>query len=55
VINQLSRFWPVLLIVAGFLLLQRRMAGPKPPSAPNAPLPEKPSDGPSNIPGPRGM
>ena len=58
VINQLSKFWPVLLIVAGFLLLQRRLGGGYTPQAP-APAsptqPEKPTDGPSNIPGPKGL
>ncbi len=55
VFRQVSKYWPVLLIVIGVLLLQRRMgagvtrppAGPEPPSAPK--------EGPSNIPGPRGM
>jgi hypothetical protein len=55
VINQISKFWPVILIVAGILLLQRRLGGPK-PQAPNCPpQPEKPSEGPSNIPGPDGL
>jgi hypothetical protein len=56
VISQLSKFWPVLLIVAGFLLLQRRLGGGSASSVPTAQVaPEKPSDGPSNIPGPQGM
>ena len=55
VINQISKFWPVLLIVAGFLLLQRRLGGPKPPAPASPPQPEKPSEGPSNIPGPNGL
>jgi hypothetical protein len=56
VINQISKFWPVLLIVAGVLLLQRRFGGGSAPPAPaSPPQPEKPSDGPSNIPGPKGM
>ena len=38
VINQISKFWPVLLIVAGFLLLQRRLSGPN-PQAPVSPVP----------------
>ena len=56
VFAQLSKFWPVLLIVAGFLLLQRRMSGPK-PQAPDLPPPppEEPSEGPSNIPGAKGL
>ena len=53
VINQISKFWPVLLIVAGVLLLQRRLGGGPTPQAPaNQVVPEKPPEGPSNIPGP---
>jgi hypothetical protein len=55
IFNQLGRFWPVLLIVAGFLLLQRRMAGPKPPAPPSPPQPAEPAGGPSNIPGAKGL
>jgi hypothetical protein len=56
VFNQISKFWPILLIVAGFLLLQRRLGGhtdAPPPATP--PPPEKPGDGPSNIPGAKGL
>jgi hypothetical protein len=54
VINQLGKFWPVLLIVGGFLLLQRRLGGgsdspPLPPETRS--LPEKPPEGPGNMPG----
>jgi hypothetical protein len=56
VINQLSRFWPILMIVAGFLLLQRRFAGGSTPQTPAGTTQiEKHSDGPSNIPGPKGL
>jgi TM2 domain-containing membrane protein YozV len=56
VFSQLSKFWPVLLIVAGFLLLQRRLGGGAARSVSEGPPQcEKPSDGPSNIPGPHGM
>ncbi|MGD1105253.1 MAG: B-box zinc finger protein [Terriglobia bacterium] len=56
VISQISKFWPVLLIVAGFLLLQRRLGGGPKFQAPDSPAPpEKPSEGPSNIPGPKGL
>jgi hypothetical protein len=55
VFYQISKFWPVLLIVAGFLLLQRRLVGPKPQAPSSPPPPETPSDGPSNIPGPKGL
>jgi hypothetical protein len=55
VINQISRFWPILLIVAGFLVLQRRMSGPKPPDPIIPPPPDTPGGGPSNIPGSKGL
>ena len=56
VINQIGKFWPVLLIVAGFLLLQRRFGGGSAAQAPASPSqPEKPADGPNNILGPKGM
>jgi LiaI-LiaF-like transmembrane region len=56
VINQIGKFWPVLLIVAGFLLLQRRVAGGDSQKSSTSPvLPDKPPDGPNNIPGPKGM
>ena len=55
VISQISKFWPVLLIAAGFLLLQRRLGGgPHPRLRLVRPQPEKPPDGPSNIPGAQG-
>ena len=56
VLNQLGRFWPVLLIVAGFLLLQRRFSGGSTHQPPANPVqPGKPPEGPSNILGPKGM
>jgi len=55
VFNQISRFWPILLIVAGFLVLQRRLSGPKPEPPASPVAPEKPGEGPSNIPGPKGL
>jgi hypothetical protein len=55
VFNQISKFWPILLIVGGILLLQRRLGGSKPQSSDSLPQPEKPSEGPSNIPGPKGL
>ena len=56
VISQISKFWPVILIAAGFLLLQRRLGGgPKPPAPTSPTPPEKPPEGPSNIPGPKGL
>jgi TM2 domain-containing membrane protein YozV len=55
IISQISKFWPILLIAAGVLLLQRRMAGPKPVAPPSPPQPENSSEGPSNIPGAKGL
>ncbi len=58
VLDQIGKFWPVLLIVAGFLLLQRRFGGSAstPPAAPpSLPPSGKPTDGPNNIPGPNGL
>ncbi len=58
VFAQISKFWPILLIVAGALLLQRRMGGPKPPAGVNPPSPPPPPasvEGPSNIPTPKGF
>jgi hypothetical protein len=56
VFSQISKFWPILLIAAGFLLLQRRLGGGSTPPAPVNPIqPEKPPEGPSNIPGPKGL
>lgn len=58
VIRQIGRFWPVLLIVGGVLLLQRHLGGPKfpPPAGPSASAQiEKRDNGPSNIPGPKGI
>jgi len=57
-ISQLGKYWPVLLIVGGILLLQRRFAGrstPEPPAPAVPSFPEKPPEGPSNIPGPKSM
>ena len=52
VFEHISKYWPLLLIIIGVLLLQRRVAGGKPPSPPTI---EAPKDGPTNIPGPRGL
>jgi hypothetical protein len=55
VFRHMGKFWPVLLIVIGLLLLQRRMGGAQPPSEPKPPAPPTPPQGPSNMPGPTGM
>jgi len=58
VFRHIGKFWPVLLIVFGFLMLQRRLGGTKPAASPpneaNPPA-ELPKQGPGNIPGPRGL
>jgi hypothetical protein len=55
VFNQIGKFWPVLLIVAGFLLLQRRLGGHRREVEVTPGACEKPPDGPSNVPGPKGL
>jgi hypothetical protein len=56
VISQLGKYWPVLLIVAGVLVLQRRMRGGSPPPAPpSPPQTDKSSERPNNIPGAKGL
>jgi TM2 domain-containing membrane protein YozV len=55
VFRHLGKFWPVLLIVIGVILLQRRTrgGGPASPGGPGAFTP--PKEGPGNFPGPQGM
>jgi len=55
VFSQVGKYWPVLLIVVGILLLQRRLGGPKPPASGPPADNETPPSGPSNIPGPKGI
>lgn len=58
VFRELMKFWPVLLIVIGVLMLQRRMGGGSHPSGGQTPgsQPPGPSEqGPGNFPGPQGM
>lgn len=57
VFEHVSKFWPVLLIVIGLVLLQRRVGrGQTPPTPPSSIVPGPPKGGgPSNIPGPQGM
>lgn len=52
VFNQIGKFWPILLIAAGFLMLQRRLGGSPPQPPPSQPPSGNPSDGPSNLLGP---
>lgn len=56
VFRQMGKFWPVLLILIGLVLLQRRMRGSAPPTPPSPQPPtETPKQGPGNFPGPQGM
>ena len=56
VFEHISKFWPVLLIVIGLVLLQRRVGRSAAPPPPSSGLPSPPKGGgPSNIPGPQGM
>ncbi len=55
VFEHLGKFWPVLLIVFGVLMLQRRMGGGGTPPRPGPEIPSEPKEGPSNIPGPKGL
>jgi hypothetical protein len=62
VFHHVGKFWPVLLIVVGVILLQKRMGAARtspPPPVSNVsgpPVPSTPkAEGPSNIPGPQGM
>jgi hypothetical protein len=59
VFHHVGKFWPVLLIVMGVVLLQKRMGTtltppPPPPPAADASGPP-PAEGPSNIPGPKSI
>jgi TM2 domain-containing membrane protein YozV len=54
VFRSLGKFWPVLLIVLGILLLQKRITGSGVASK-RGPEPPPPSGGPTNFPGPQGM
>jgi hypothetical protein len=54
VFHHLGRYWPVLLIVIGVILLQKRMGGRGgPPPGLDGSTPS--GGGASNIPGPRGL
>ncbi len=55
VFRHISRYWPVLLILVGVVLLQRQLGGGKPPPPPSGPSSGPPREGPGNIPGPQGL
>jgi hypothetical protein len=49
VIDQVGKLWPVLLIIAGFLLLQRRTGGAARSGPTESAPPEKPTSAPNEI------
>ena len=55
VFRHIGKFWPVLLIGIGVMLLQRRVGGGSAPSGPHPDKPGTPPQDPDNIPGPQGM
>jgi hypothetical protein len=60
IFHHVGKFWPLLLIVVGVLLLQKRMGRtqvpPPPPSPPASDVSGPPhAEGPSNIPGPKSL
>lgn len=55
VFQHIGKFWPVLLIAVGVMLLQKRMSGGGPASGAGPQGPGAPKDGPGNIPGSQGF
>ncbi len=55
VFQHISKYWPVLLIVIGIILLKRRVGHGGTHSHSGHEESEKPKEGPTNIPGPQGM
>jgi hypothetical protein len=55
VFQHLGKFWPVLLIAMGVLLLQKRIGGGGPTSGTGPHESGVPKDGPTNIPGSQGL
>jgi len=55
VFQHLGRFWPVLLILIGVAMLQKRMRGGGPPAPPNLPPSEPPKSAPGSFPGPQSI
>ena len=55
VIRELGKFWPVLLIVVGLVLLQRRMSGGTAQNPSGSQPPGSNKEGSGNYPGPQGM
>jgi TM2 domain-containing membrane protein YozV len=52
VFRHMGRFWPVLLILIGVAMLQKRMRGGGPPTPPHVPPTEPPREGPGSYSGP---
>jgi hypothetical protein len=52
VFRQMGRFWPILLILIGLAMLQKRMRGGEPPRPPHVPPTEPPKEGPGSYSGP---
>jgi hypothetical protein len=55
VFQHIGKFWPVLLIAVGVMLLQKRMGGGSPPPGSGPEVGSPPREGPTNIPGPHGL
>ena len=55
VFQHLGRFWPVLLILIGVAMLQKRMRGGGPQAPPNLPPSEPPKSAPGSFPGPQSI
>jgi TM2 domain-containing membrane protein YozV len=55
VFQHIGKFWPLLLIAVGVMLLQRRVGGGGAPPRSNTEIPGPPPQGPSNLPGPHGL
>jgi hypothetical protein len=52
VFRHMGRFWPILLILIGVAMLQKRMRGGGPPAPPHVPPTEPPREGPGSYSGP---
>jgi len=55
VFEHIGKFWPVLLIAVGVMMLQRRGGGGGTPPRSGPDIPGAPPQGPTNIPGPHGL
>jgi Domain of unknown function (DUF5668) len=55
VFRHIGKFWPLLLIAMGVVLLRKRMGGGNAPPSSGPEAPGAPKEGPSNIPGSQGL